>query len=320
MMAIRFFRVSALIVAPLIAAGCAPAAAPVSRDSTPGAPAHGIERGMVIDAATLARIRGESGIVILHVARGRAEFERGRIPGARFLPLGAIVTERGGLPNELPSTAVLDSVFESVGVADGDRIVLYGDPLAAARAYFTLDVLGHGDRTAILDGGLPAWRAGGHELATGPAAAGEPGVARFTVRERPAVVVDAAWIASRAGDPGIAVIDARPPGEHRGETPGEGVIRPGHIPGSANLFWKATIVSDSLPELRDEAALRKLLLAAGATPGDTVVAYCRTGVQASHLYFVARYLGYEVRMYDGSYLDWARRSELPVERGTGVNE
>jgi thiosulfate/3-mercaptopyruvate sulfurtransferase len=274
---------------------------------------------MVIGVDSLARIREEPGVVILHVARVRAEFERGRIPGARFLPLAAIVTERGGLPNELPSVAVLDSVFESVGVADGGRIVLYGEPLAAARAYFTLDVLGHGDRTAILDGGLAAWRAGGFELSSGSAAAGETAAAGLTVRERPGVVVDAAWIAARAGDPTIAVIDARPPAEFSGETPGEGVLRPGHIPGAASLFWKATIVSDSLPGLRDEAELRRLLLAAGAAPGDTVVAYCRTGVQASHLYFVARYLGYEVRMYDGSFLDWARRAELPVERGTGGN-
>ena len=49
-------------------------------------------------------------------------------------------------------------------------------------------------------------------------------------------------------------------------------------------------------------------------PGDTVVAYCRTGMQASFAYFVARYLGYETRMYDASFMDWSRRAELPAER------
>jgi thiosulfate/3-mercaptopyruvate sulfurtransferase len=314
------FREWALALAFLVAAACAPGAGSAPREISPGATANGIERGMIIGADSLARIRAQPGLVILHVARARAEFERSRIPGARFLPLGAIVTERGGLPNELPSMAVLDSVFESVGVADDARIVLYGEPLAAARAYFTLDVMGHGDHTALLDGGIPAWRAAGLELASGPAAAGEPPVARLSVRERAGVVVDAAWVAARIDDPAIAVIDARPPAEFAGETPGDGVTRPGHIPGAASLFWKTTIVSDSLPELRDAATLQRLLLAAGAAPGDTVVAYCRTGVQASHVYFVARYLGYEVRMYDGSYLDWARRTELPVARGSGGSE
>jgi thiosulfate/3-mercaptopyruvate sulfurtransferase len=41
-------------------------------------------------------------------------------------------------------------------------------------------------------------------------------------------------------------------------------------------------------------------------------------MQSSFLYFVSRYLGYETRLYDGSFLDWSRRSELPVETGGGT--
>ena len=52
---------------------------------------------------------------------------------------------------------------------------------------------------------------------------------------------------------------------------------------------------------------------AGARPGTTVVAYCRTGGQASFLYTVARHLGYDVRLYDGSFIDWSR-TDYPVER------
>ena len=81
------------------------------------------------------------------------------------------------------------------------------------------------------------------------------------------------------------------------------------------MFWKTTIVADSLPRLRDADSLRARFAAAGAEPGDTVVTYCRTGVQASHLYLVARSLGFTVRMYDGSFIDWSRRTELPVTRG-----
>jgi 3-mercaptopyruvate sulfurtransferase SseA len=31
------------------------------------------------------------------------------------------------------------------------------------------------------------------------------------------------------------------------------------------------------------------------------------------LYFVARYLGLDARLYDGSFQDWSRRTESPVE-------
>jgi thiosulfate/3-mercaptopyruvate sulfurtransferase len=52
---------------------------------------------------------------------------------------------------------------------------------------------------------------------------------------------------------------------------------------------------------------------AGVAPGDLVVTYCNTGVQASFLYFVARYLGHDVRMYDGSFAEWKQLAGMPIE-------
>jgi thiosulfate/3-mercaptopyruvate sulfurtransferase len=125
--------------------------------------------------------------------------------------------------------------------------------------------------------------------------------------------VDAAWVHERLNDDGFAIIDARPPAEFSGETPGEGITRPGHIPGARNLFWQDLVESADNPRLKDEAELRRLFREAGAEPGRTVVAYCRTGGQSAFLYTVARHLGYDVRMYDGSFIDWSR-TQYPVER------
>lgn len=281
------------------------------------APASAARPALVTTAESLAGELESPRVVVLHVERTREPFEAARIPGARFLPLGAIVTERDGLPNELPEVPVLDSVFESLGVTDDARVVLYGDPLAAARAFFTLDVLGHGDHVTMLDGGVEAWRAAGRAVVTGPDTMPAVGVATggLTPRLAAEVMVDAQWISARTGDPRIALVDARPPEEFSGAVPGDGVTRPGHIPGAANLFWKQALVSDSIPRLHDTTTLRELFAAAGAEPGDTVVTYCRTGVQASHAYFVARLLGYTVRMYDGSYLDWNRVASRPIREG-----
>ena len=285
------------------------AAEPPSRAAEPpSSPA------LLLPVDSLASTLDDPGTVVLHVARTPESFESARIPGARFLPLSAIVTERDGLPNELPDVAVLDSVFESVGVADDARVVLYGDPLATARAFFTLDVLGH-RRVAMLDGGVEAWRAAGGPVASGADSAGAFASRSFTPRLAGERIVDADWVAARLDDPSIAVIDARPPEEYSGATPGDGVTRPGHIPGSANVFWKQALVADSMPRLRDTTALRRLYAAAGAAPGDTVVTLCRTGVQASHAYFVARLLGYTVRMYDGSFIDWSRQTAREVGVG-----
>lgn len=300
----------AVIVA---AAACAPSATRGSRGPV-------LNPALLVGAAELEGDLADPGLVVLHVARERSDYDAGHLPGARFLPLAAIVTERAGVPNELPPTERLDSVFQSVGVGDETRVVLYGDlgGLAAARAFFTLDYLGH-ERTAVLDGGLAAWRAGGRAVSRDTPAPAAP--ASFTPDPQPQRVVDAAWVRARLDTAEVALVDARPAAEYTGETPGAEVTRPGHIPGAENLFWRNTLLDDTNPVLRTPAVLRGLFRLAGADPGDTVVVYCRTGVQASQLYFVARYLGYETRMYDASYLDWSRRGAVfPVVRGGAARD
>lgn len=292
----------------LALAGCAPAAA-----GRPLGPAQSprIQQEILVSPEWLASRTEDPGVVILHVGSERAEYDRGHLPGARFLPLRAIIAERDGNVNELAPVAKLDSAFESVGVADGVRVVVYGAPLAAARAFFTLDYLGHGERTALLNGGLEGWRAAGHPLSTDEP---RPRRGAFTPRPVPERVVDAGWIRQRLGDAALALLDARPEAQYSGEVAGDGIARAGHIPGAGNVFWERMIHSPQHPVLHDPEALLAMFRAAGVDPGDTVVAYCRSGMQASFAYFVARYLGYETRMYDGSFLDWSPRVELPVER------
>ncbi|MFL5382116.1 MAG: sulfurtransferase [Longimicrobiaceae bacterium] len=318
-------------------------------------PAPPVNADLLVSVAQLQRRLNDPATVILHVGRDRASYDAGHIPGARFLALSSIVTERDGVPNELPSAEALDQAFEGVGVSDNSRVVVYGDlgGLAAARAFFTLDYLGH--TPAVLNGGLEAWRAAGRPVET---AAPDARRGSFTPRPRPELVVDAEWVRSHLRDTTVAFIDARPPEQYSGAEPGEGVQRPGHLPGAKNLFWQNTIATPANPVLRSPEVMRALYRLAGARfasdipyiperpryePADTsaaarrerrqgqprrprnapqqqarpntVVVYCRTGVQASWDYFVARYLGYQVKMYDGSFIDWSRRGpDYPVER------
>lgn len=275
---------------------------------------------MLVSTAWLARHLNDPRVVVLHVARERAHYDQGHIPGARFVAWRDLTATRDGVPNELPPVADLQRLFERLGIGDTARVIIYGDSagLSAARVYFTLDYIGHGDRAALLDGGLEKWRAERRAVSTDQVAARE---AQFTPRVQSRVVTDFnvmrdfSWTAANVAAGRVALIDARPVAEYSGETPGEGVARGGHIPGATNVFWMQNVVSGENPVMRPAAGLRRLYEDAGAGRGDTVVTYCRTGGQASHAYFTAKYLGYDVVMYDGSFIEWSNREGTPVVAG-----
>lgn len=256
---------------------------------------------VVVSPAWLSGHLGDPNLVVVHVDRTRAAYDLGHIEGSQFLPLSSIVVERDGIPNELPPVAQLDSVLESIGIGDDTRVVITGDPLGAARLFFTLDYLGHSRGAALLDGGTEMWVEGGWPVGAGPAPARR---GTLTPHSQADIVVSGAWVRANLTTPGVAFLDARPAED----------FMAGHIPGARNIFWQTTM-SGSPPVLRSRGDLDAMFHAAGIRPGDRLVTYCRSGLQASYLYFVARYLGYETKLYDGSMAEWSTLPGAPVERG-----
>jgi thiosulfate/3-mercaptopyruvate sulfurtransferase len=267
-------------------------------------------RNPIVDARWLSEHRTDRDLVVFHVGRSRAAYDSAHIAGARYLDWSEYTVTRAGIAVELPDPDSLALRFGRLGVGDRSRIVIYGDVLPAARLWFTLDWLGHGDRAFVLDGGLEGWTALGTPVTTvAPDAAP---TARFTARASPDRVVDADWVRSRLEHAGTVLVDARNGEEFRGDKLEDGVARAGHIPGAKNLDWSEMLVNGRYRPL-DE--VKQLFARAGVTGETEVVAYCRTGTRSAVLYLLARALGYQARMYDGSMMDWARRSDLPIVTG-----
>jgi thiosulfate/3-mercaptopyruvate sulfurtransferase len=266
--------------------------------------------GPLVSADWARRHRTDSNLVILSPGSSRAAFDSAHIAGARFVPMTSLTVKRRDVLTELPPLEQLDSLLESLGVGTRGRILLYGEILPVTRLFFTLDYLGLGERVSVLDGGLAAWRGAGGTLTADPSPA--PRRTTLTLTPDPRVLATADWVNARRLDSQVVVLDSRTREEFEGTTTEEGVARPGHIPGAANLNWTATIADG---KFREPGALRQLLVGAGATSGKELVTYCRVGSRASVLYFVGRLLGYQVRLYDGSMNEWAARPELPVVTG-----
>ena len=253
---------------------------------------------MLVSTDWLAQHASDAKVVIVHVAANRAVYDAGHIPGARFIALSDMAITRDGIPNELAPVPDLKRVMEGAGISDDTRVILYGDAsvLPATRAYFTLDYLGHGDHAALLDGGLEKWRGEGKTLSKDVPAVT---AGHLTPQAKPEIVVqmDAVKQMSAKASPQEVLLDVRPASDYKGE-------KGTHIPGALNASWMDNQTSRDNQALKSDGALRKLYEAIGVTPDKRVVTYCNSGMQASQSYFTLKYLGYDVKMYDGSMSEW----------------
>ena len=100
----------------------------------------------------------------------RAEYEAAHIPGAVFFDIDEIADPNSPFPHMLPPEHKFASRMQSLGLGDGNRIVVYDNsPLhSAARAWWMLKTFG-AHYVAMLDGGLQKWKAEGRPLASGRA-------------------------------------------------------------------------------------------------------------------------------------------------------
>lgn len=271
----------------------------------------------IVTADWLAERIGEGNVRVLDVRwylidhdLGRREYAEGHIPGAVFMDLeddlSDLSIDREGR-HPIPEPAVLKSRFERVGIGTDTTVVTYdnGPSAIAARAWWLLRNLGHPD-VHVLDGGLKAWKQGGH-----PLSADVPNhpIATFDTDVTEWDTVTLSDVADR-GD--TVLLDARAPERFRGDVePADPVA--GHIPGAVNLPTTDLIGDDQ--RLLAPEELRARFAAAGAHPDETTYACCGSGVTACHLVLAASVAGLpEPRLYPGSYSQWVREG-MPVDTG-----
>jgi thiosulfate/3-mercaptopyruvate sulfurtransferase len=281
--------------------------------------------GLLVSPADLASALKDPATLVIAVGASEDDFIAGHIPGARFVNYSDIVIDAGGLSTELPPVDQLRKVLSAAGISDKSTIVIYGAAIPAARLFFTLDYLGH-PNAKVLNGGLNAWKANGGAVEIGPAP--RIAIATLTPKPQPDRVVSADWIQERLSSPTLrqaqgrpersrgakmTLLDARPDAEFTGADGGmSGAHVKGHLPDARQLVWNTLL--DSSGKFLPDAELKKKFDAIGAKAGTPLVSYCMVGMRASVTYFVARHLGYDARLYDGSIVDWTRR-KLPAVMG-----
>ncbi len=256
-------------------------------------------------------------VVVVDVRQAWSSYLQNHLPGAAWLNVETFRAQQGELPFQLLSEHAYLELFGRIGIDRNRPVVVYsaGDQLDidATYAAWILASMGHPD-VRLLDGGYQKWEIEGRAVTQryprrkGNAAGWLPMDRRFAT----ATLLE---VRAALGSSFTLLVDARPPEQYSGAAGAQ--LRRGHIPGAISHPWKSdleqrdfALVWKPVEILRQEYGMQ------GITPDKDIIVYCNSGTEASHVFFALKYLlGYpRVRIYAGSWTQWAELEELPVQR------
>jgi thiosulfate/3-mercaptopyruvate sulfurtransferase len=274
----------------------------------------------LVSTEWLAARLGQPGLVIIDASwylpaqnrDPRKEYLEGHIPGAVFFDLDAASAHDTPLPHMMPTPIAFASVMRKLGVSEVAQIIVY-DGLglfSAPRLWWMLRAFGARD-VAILDGGLPKWKAEDRPLEDGETVRAP---SHFNARLDNSVIASMTDVRKALADQSAQVLDARPAERFRGEVaePRPG-LRMGHMPGAKSVPFAALVERG---RLKPPAELAKALDALGVDPQKPAITSCGSGVSAAIITLALTIAGRQPgSLYDGSWAEWGAPDGPPVVTG-----
>jgi thiosulfate/3-mercaptopyruvate sulfurtransferase len=272
------------------------------------------ENKFIVSTEWLSEHLDDGNIILLFVGK-KDVYDKGHILGSRYIAFDEFAPTLSGLYRQMPSVEDLETLFEGYGISDDSRIVLYTDEqiTPTARLYVTLDYLGLGKNILFLDGGLTKWKSENRSVTT-EMPARKTGTINPKVND---ILATKDYLLKKINDSSITIIDARTQDFYSATDDKNYYPRPGHITGAINIPF-ITLTSKEPPyTFKSKSELKEIFKSASVHKDNVVITYCHIGQQASLVYFVGKMLGYNMKLYDGSFQEWSPDEDCPV---TGKKE
>lgn len=276
----------------------------------------------LVSTDQLARWQADRRVHLVDVRSDVFTYLKGHLPDAVYLNPETLRASDRGVPAQLLSARAYGELFARLGLSFDEPVVIYsaGETRNIDATFLAWLLAGFAyPQVYLLNGGYYKW-----ELEQRPIARRYPRLSAVGFPARPfrpeRASVEEVRSAITSGD--AILVDARPPDQYSGEAGAQ--MRRGHIPGAINHYWQDDLTQVGFGHVwKSSAELLKSYKEQGITPERDIVVYCNSATEASHVHFTLRYLlGYpRVRIYVGSWTEWAERVELPIEvgqRGSGA--
>ncbi|WP_439496604.1 sulfurtransferase [Bosea sp. (in: a-proteobacteria)] len=267
---------------------------------------------VTIDARALQARLGEPGLVLVDV-RGIDAWREASLPGAIHLNVYDYFIPQSDEAGITSLAAATEAAFEGLNLFEAKTVVFFEEDtgMISPRGLWFHEFLGL-EGGLILDGGIKAWRAADLpvEPGNGPSAIIAPAEAGLQPRRpfRRELIASIDETAEAA-----TVLDVRRRSEFTGDFVHPCCARAGRIPGCRHIFWEDLIEGGAY---RSPAEVAVLAEKAGLRRNQTIITYCHRGARAATVLYALRQSGYEdVRIFVGSWHEWAGREELPAATG-----
>lgn len=276
---------------------------------------------VLVSTAWVAEHLDDPRVRIVESDEDRGLYTMGHVPGA--VEIDWQVDLQDPLQRDYIDRAAFERLCAARGIANDTTVVLYGDKnnWFAAWGVWIFKTCGAKD-VRILNGGRDKWVKEGRALTPiVPAPAKGTFVATAADPTLRAFLPDVLKVA-RKQDTATKLVDIRSADEFSGKifAPAgfqELAIRAGHVPGAKNVPWGTAVNADGTFKSIEE--LRRIYAAQGIDGRTPVITYCRIGERAAHTWFVlSQILGYEVKLYDGSWTEYGNSVGVPIENPAGT--